>query len=272
MKKILFTDLDGTLLSTDKTVSAGNREAIASLLAAGNYFVIATGRPVKSGFDVAKSLGLTKPGCYMVAVNGGALFDCASGQILEQKTLPFSSVRYLFEEARRADVYIQTYQGAYLLTEQDKPELHSYVRQSTMKAQVVPDVFEVLTEEPHKVLLSSLTDEESLIRFQQEHLAWEQGKCNSFFSNREYLEYCPLGVDKGSGIRRMAELLKVPIENTWAVGDERNDIPMLEAAGTGVAVANGYPDAKEAADYVTTRDNDHDGVAEVIRHFGLNRG
>lgn len=271
MKKILFTDLDGTLLCEDKTVSPGNRQAIEGLLEAGNYLVIATGRPVKSGLDVARSLGLTKPGCYLVAYNGGALYDCARECLLEQQTLPIPYVEYLFAEARRYGLHIQTYQGETLLAERRTRELDFYVAHSTMDFSVVPNVPGMLKEEPHKVLLISMEEEERLKVFRQDHLEWEALRCNSFFSSREYLEYCPKGVDKGYGIRRMAQLLHVPLEQTWAAGDERNDIPMLLAAGTGVAMCNGHPDAKAAADYVTMHDNEQDAIAEIIEGFGLNR-
>lgn len=271
MKKILFTDLDGTLLDDKKTVSARNRQAIHRLLEAGNYFVIATGRPARSGLDVAGSLGLNRPGCYLVAANGGAFYACEGERLLEQRTLPIPHVRYLFEEARKEGLHIQTYQWEGVLAEKQTPELAYYIKNTTVACRVVPDVFAVLKEEPHKVLLASLTDEAALLRFRQDHLLWEQEKCSSFFSCREYLEYCPAGVDKGSGIRRMAELLKVPLSHTWAAGDERNDIPMLLAAGCGVAMANAHPEAVAAASYVTERDNCHDGIAEIVERFALDR-
>jgi hydroxymethylpyrimidine pyrophosphatase-like HAD family hydrolase len=68
--KILFADLDHTLLCDDKSISEKNRAAIQKMLERGHYFVLATGRPVESGRIVAKDLGLTSPGCYMIAFNG----------------------------------------------------------------------------------------------------------------------------------------------------------------------------------------------------------
>lgn len=271
MNKILFTDLDGTLLCEDKTVSPGNRQALEALLEAGNYLVVATGRPLKSGLDVAHALGLARPGCYLIAYNGGCLYDCAGDCVLEQRTLPLPYVEYLFGKARQYGLHIQTYQGDTLLAEHHTRELDFYVANSTMEFRVVPDVPGALDKEPHKVLLASLEEEGRLKAFQQDHLEWEQGKCSSFFSSREYLEYCPQGVDKGYGIRRMAELLGVPLQQTWAVGDERNDIPMLQAAGTGVAMCNGHPEALKAGDYVTEHDNNHDAIGEVVGRFGLDR-
>ena len=88
---------------------------------------------------------------------------------------------------------------------------------------------------------------------------------NSFFSCPEYLEYCPLGIDKGSGVRYLCSYLGISLENAYAVGDERNDIPMLQAAGTGIAMENAHGDTKAAADYVTEHDNEHDAIAEIVK-------
>ncbi|MEG0963241.1 MAG: HAD-IIB family hydrolase, partial [Lachnospiraceae bacterium] len=92
---------------------------------------------------------------------------------------------------------------------------------------------------------------------------------NCFFSCNEYLEYCPKDVDKGSGVKYIAEFLNVPMENTIAAGDERNDIPMIKAAGIGVAVSNAHKDVIAFADYVTENDNNHGAIAEIIKKFIL---
>ena len=77
----------------------------------------------------------------------------------------------------------------------------------------------------------------------------------------------PLGVSKGSAILRLCQLLKVPRENTYAAGDAENDIAMLRAAHKGIAMVNGSEEVKKAADYVTKSDNDHGGIAEIIKNF-----
>ena len=77
----------------------------------------------------------------------------------------------------------------------------------------------------------------------------------------------PLGVSKGSAIRRLCQLLEVPRENTYAAGDAENDIAMLRAAHMGIAMINGSEEVKKAADHVTKSDNDHGGIAEIIKNF-----
>lgn len=269
MKKILFTDLDGTLLKDDKTVSEKNCEAIRRMLDAGHYVVVATGRPVKSGFEVVKRLGLTMPGCYMIAFNGAVIYDCSADCTLAERTVPIEYVEYLFAEAKEYGIHAQTYSKTHLIAQSQDEELEFYVRTTRMPYKITDNIFASLESEPNKVLLASLDEPEKLIRFQKDHREWEKGRCNSFFSCREYLEYCPKNTDKGSGIRFLCEFLNVKPENTYAVGDERNDIPMIQAAGTGIAMINGVSEAKEAADYITEYDNEHDAIAEVIDRFIL---
>ena len=73
--KILFTDLDGTLLNDQKEVTAGNQAAIDRALEQGHKIVVTTGRPLASGVHIAERIGLTREGCYVIAFNGGQIYD-----------------------------------------------------------------------------------------------------------------------------------------------------------------------------------------------------
>ena len=89
-KKIFFIDFDGTLMRDDKTISDKNREALRNAVDQGHYIALATGRAVSSGRRIAKELGLTRPGCYLVAYNGGTIYDFSADCILSNKRLPIS--------------------------------------------------------------------------------------------------------------------------------------------------------------------------------------
>ena len=82
------------------------------------------------------------------------------------------------------------------------------------------------------------------------------------------LEFSPAGVNKGTGLLALAELLSIPRDATIAVGDADNDLGMLRAAGLGIAMGNANESARAVADAVVA-DNDHDGCAEAIRRFLL---
>ena len=70
-------------------------------------------------------------------------------------------------------------------------------------------------------------------------------------------------------MKHLCEYLNIPIENSVAAGDEENDTTMLEVAGVGAAMANGIDITKNAADYITEHDNNHDGISEIIEKFIL---
>lgn len=267
--KILFVDLDATLLRDDKTISDRNREAIQRMLAEGHYIVLATGRPVESGRIVARELGLTAPGCYMIAFNGAVLYDCAADRVLMRRSLPIDVVQEIFDRAKKAGLYAQTYSNTDIIATRHTKELDYYKDRTKLSYKLSENVLDILEEEPQKVLLIALERKERLIRFQKANASWEKGKCNSFFSCAEYLEYCPIDTSKGTGMEYLTKMLGIPMESTIAVGDEENDIPMIRAAHIGVAMKNGIQEVKDAADYVTENDNNHDAIAEVIEKFVL---
>ena len=267
--KILFADIDGTLLNDQKEIPKENMTAIQKALDLGHYVVVATGRPLDSAKAVAKDLGLMMQGCYLIAYNGAIVYDCGNEKVLKKESLPLSYVKELFERAKKAGLYIQTYKGNQIITTQDSPELEAYRNHTKLSYQVVEDVFEVLDEEPQKAMLIHLTDKSKLEQFQRDNMEWQKGKCISLFSMDTYLEYCPPGATKAAGVDFICEYLDVPLKNTVAAGDERNDIPMLQEAHIGVAMKNAKEKVKACADYVTQRTNNEAGIAEVIEKFLL---
>lgn len=267
--KILFTDLDETLLDEDKAICRENREKITQMLEQGHYFVITTGRPVATGKIVVKELGLTMPGCYMAAFNGSVIYDCAAQRILAQRTIPLYAAKEILDEAHKAGIYVHSYQQDIILTEEHSPELDFYLDNARMEYQLVPDIYSRLQNEPNKIILIDLQGDKRLLEFQSQHEEKFREFSNSFFSRNEFLEYCPKDTDKGSAVAYISQFLGVPIENTVGAGDERNDIPMIKAAHIGIAVKNAHPEVKEAADYITEKDSSHGAIAEVIDKFIL---
>jgi hypothetical protein len=269
MKKIIFSDLDGTLLCDDKSISEGNRQAICRATAAGHSFVIATGRPFESAIQVADALGLTGEGCYIVSYNGGHVYDCYRKKVLMCRQLSMATVRELFESAWAAGLYVHTYQNGEILTKTDSEELNWYAGNTNLKPNPRADVLDYLTRAPSKAIVIDLHDHERLVRFQEQMAPWAEGKCRMMFSCAEYLEVVPPGVSKQVGITFLADYLGVKKEDTIAVGDETNDIEMLRGAGLAIVVQNANPRAKAAADIVTERTNNEDAMAEVIDRYVL---
>lgn len=269
-RKALFLDLDGTLLNDQKEITEGNRKAIEKALAAGHSIIICTGRPLISAVMQAEKLGLTTPGCYVIAFNGGILYDTAKKESIFSASIPCELVRKVFHEANLRGLHIQTYSDTKVLVEPncEDDDVKTYCRLSNMKYEVISDI-NTLTVPPAKMLLIDYKDQRPLESFCEWVKSSFHNDLDSFFSCDYYVEIVPKGLNKGTALLQMANLLHIPVENTIAAGDAANDFPMLQTAGTGVCMANGTDELKMVADYITIADNNHDGIAEIIKKFIL---
>lgn len=267
--KILFTDLDGTLLDDSKNITPGNQAAIDEALAQGHKIVISTGRPLASARIQAEKLGLTREGCYAIAYNGGQIYDTYHQETIYGKTLPARLVAPLFQEAQARGLHIQTYSDTHVLSAFDTEALHRYSQTTGMPFQVVSDINTALTADPFKLIAVDYDDHEKLVSFQQEVLSQYADFLNSYFSNDAFLEIVPVGISKGFAVHWLCDFLNIPVENSVAAGDAQNDIAMLDAAHIGAVMCNAFPEIAAHGDYITKADNNHDGVAEIIRKFIL---
>ena len=267
--RILFTDLDGTLLNDQKEITPETQKAIDQALAAGHKIVVTTGRPLASGLTCAEKAGLVKEGCYVIAFNGGQIYDPFHKKTISGKAIPKEIARDIFREAVKRNLYIQSYSDTHVLTLKEGPELTRYVGGTGQPYQVVKTVEEAVPQDPYKILAISLDDRPGEERFRKEVLEPMAGKINGFFSNDAYLEIVPEGISKGFAVRWMCEQLDIPLENSVAAGDAENDVEMLKAAHTGAVMCNAFPGIQEYGDYVTENDNNHDGVGEIIHKFIL---
>ena len=269
--KILFTDLDGTLLNDDKEVSREDLDAINELIEKGHRFVIATGRPIYSAKIVAKEIGLFRDGIYIAASNGGVIYDCGADKIVSADTLDLETVRLLFSAALAENLSIHTYTDTHVVSVRTTDEIRMYTTRIKMPHKLLERIPEDLPGEPPKLIVMSAKQGSRAILadFERRHEDMVRGRAKSVFSNDFLLEYLPPNVSKGNGLRKLCELLGIPIANSVAAGDEANDIPMLQAAGIGAVMQNGTDEAKSHADYVTNRTNNESGVSEIIRKFIL---
>lgn len=286
--KILFTDLDGTLLTDDKRILDADMSAIQSMIDAGNKFVMTTGRPLTSVKILAEKYGFLKAGFYLVSFNGGLIYDCGTGESILTRRIPVESVKFIMDEAHKRGMHAHTYAGDLVVSEYETEQLKKYCSIMKMDYVVVDDIREffktyetavpinvvvkpAVSPDPSPIKVNIITpfEHSSLIDFRADMRKITEGKLFDVFSKPEMLEFSHMKSNKGDAVRYMADFYKVPVENTVAVGDEENDCPMIEAAGVGVAMANASEVAKKSADYVTVHDNNHAGISEVIEKFIL---
>ena len=269
--KILFSDLDGTLLDDKKNVSREDLASINEMIEKGHRFVVATGRPIYSAKVVAKNLGLYRDGIFLIASNGGVVYDCGSEKILSADTLDMETVDILFKAAWEDGLSVHTYTDDYVVSVRPTKEIEFYCSNILMPHKLLKRIPEDLPKRPPKLIVMSLKEGSRgiLEDFERRHAQLIEGKAESVFSNDHLLEYLPVGVTKGKAIKKLCDLLDIPLEDSVAAGDEANDIPMLQAAGCAVVMKNGTDQAKAFADHVSTRTNNESAISEVIRRFIL---
>lgn len=275
--KLLFTDLDGTLLMDDKSINDCDMQAILRMIEAGHKFIMTTGRPLTSVKQLAEKYGFLKPGFFLVTFNGGLIYDCGKAEPILTRRISVDDVKFIMDEAHAAGMHAHTYAGDLVVSEYETDQLKAYCASMKMDYVVVRDIREyfngvnqpinVVVKPPIKVNVITPFEHSCLEDFRTQMRKTTEGKLFDVFSKPEMLEFSHMLTNKGEAVRFMAEFYQEPIENTIAVGDEENDSPMIKAAGIGVAMANGSDAVKSCADYITTRDNNHGGIAEVIEKF-----
>ena len=244
---LLFAfDLDGTLVAQDGTIPPQTKEFIAHLSKASRV-TLATGRSLASAQPYLNELSITTP---VILYHGAVVFDPVEGHPLREVYMPGELARRAFEVSKRFPVHPQLYLSVddptvYVPTL--TPPIKEFVRRESLKAALVPNFEEFLTQPSLKLLF--IGDSEILpgfARVVQEELP----ELTVVRSARNYVEALPPGVSKGDTLAWLCELLAIPLERTVAVGDQTSDLSMIERAGLGVAMMEGASELKRRATFV----------------------
>ncbi|HET9030861.1 MAG TPA: HAD-IIB family hydrolase [Candidatus Aquilonibacter sp.] len=257
---LIALDLDGTLLNSSDHITAANRAAIAASLQAGIRVVIVTGRGADAAGDVARGLGLNLP---IICAHGALTKDVMSGKVLGHIPVPLQYAMPMIEFA-----------------EQNAIDAAVYVEERFHRLSGMPPYMNDMRG-PHWVEVESLarvlTSAPTFLRFFGRDAVEAMRETFADFPLHfkyetwgEFEELAVTSIDatKKNALARLCADLKISSKHVMAVGDSRNDVPMLRWAAIGVAMANALPEVRNAVQYVTT-DNNADGVAAAIERFVL---
>ncbi|MBR2216650.1 MAG: HAD family phosphatase [Selenomonadaceae bacterium] len=262
--KLFVTDLDGTLLPAGKDVPEANRLAAQKAVAQGVVVTIATGRMYKAALPVAKSLEVDVP----IITFNGALIKSVQGKVYYASYIAPELVREALDFCRKQDWHVNLYSGDELYYAEHNQYAQEYeINQAIHGAAIGWEGMRAKSDEVAKLLSIADSREETdrRVALLQEKFA---GRLNVFSSTDHYTEIVNPGVTKASGIARLAEKLGVSIEETMAIGDGDNDIPMLKAVGKSVAMGNATPEVKAVCDYETDV-CEANGFAKAIEKYVL---
>ena len=267
--KLIASDLDETLLNDDHVVPESNIYWIQKAVKErGVKFVPATGRGYMQILPELTQLGLKDmEGEYVLSFNGAALTENKDNRIIEFNGLGFDKMKEIFEFGLKQDVCIHVYTNdtlyIYNLSESEAERIKH------QKLEVVypkENTVDFLKDATIAKILYQNVDVPYLMSLEPKMTDITKG-CSVSYSSNRYMEFNKEGVDKGVGLQHLADQLGIKIEETIAVGDNYNDMAMLEKAGLSVAAGNAVEDVKKACDYTTHADNNEGVVAELIKKF-----
>lgn len=260
--RLIATDLDGTLLRPDKSISERTTQAIRRAHEAGLQVIAATGRYPATLAALLSPIGID----YAVASNGAQCYRLSSDHLIFEELVPTDAVRALMDYLPRA------LEGVLFEAVTDHGRVH-YAE---------PGYFDLVHEYERRLfplryleLPRSEMREHAIVKLAVRHpsvtpdemLDVLEGSGLTGFhattSGAPFLEISGPGITKASGVARLAAELGLESRQVLSVGDARNDVELLRWSGIGVAMGNAVPEAIAAADH-TTSSNDEDGLAEVI--------
>lgn len=258
--RLIATDLDGTLLRDDGTVSARTRAALERVRAAGITVVLVTARPPRTLRVMARDAGVTG---LAVCCNGAILYDLAADAIMEHTALSATVAQRLIAALRAAapDICFAVEQG--LVYGQER----RYAALSPPGEPAVPvhdDALALCATGITKLIVRHPTHPlDELLRLTRE-IAGEAASVTH--SGAPFVEVAAAGVTKAWALATLCARLAIGPAQVMAFGDMPNDLPLLAWARHSVAVANAHPDVLAAAHEVTLSNN-ADGVALVLERL-----
>ncbi|MDD3438848.1 MAG: Cof-type HAD-IIB family hydrolase [Clostridiaceae bacterium] len=268
--KMVVTDMDYTLLNKEKKVSDRNREALKRAADKGVHLVVATGRIYTSARIYAKLLGLDTP---IIASNGAIIKDAS--KTIFRDILSKDTVREMLRLCNKYGVYCHFFTENTIYSEKlinvslRYTEWNKYVgEEDQVKIRIVDDGEEIIEAAKSEVLKAVVFDDDDEKIQKLRDGIMETGIVSVSQSMKHNLEVMNKGVTKGNAVRILAQLYGINREEVIAIGDNENDISMIEYAGLGIAMGNAEECLKRAADHVTG-DYQEDGVAEAIEKFIL---
>lgn len=239
--KIIFSDIDGTLLNSEHKITENTKKKIKEFEVSGIPFILVSARMPAGIYPLQKDLDIKSP---IVCYSGGLVIDkngneiCASLYSYNQWIVDDIENEWIFQEVKITNA---------------KP--------------ICGNIKSILNnKEVHKILCMGNPEAISELGGK---LKKKYPELSVYKSKDTYLEIMDGSASKSNAIKVLCKSMNIEIEDSISFGDNYNDIDMLKVTGKGYAMGNAPDDVKREADYITL-DNDKDGIAEVLKNYCFN--
>jgi Cof subfamily protein (haloacid dehalogenase superfamily) len=266
---LIVSDFDGTLVNKDGTICEENKKAISEYIAAGGAFAISTGRLPVGILPRARELGLKG---MVSCCQGAIILDIESGKPILENRIPFETTLSIVRKMEEMGLHIHVYDSWDYYCNMDDDALKFYEAAVRAKAKLVLDKPMSKFIEENKLAsykILAMVKAEDNERISKALAAENFEGCEITKSDNFLVEVINAKYSKGTAVEFLANYYQAPLEKTVAIGDQLNDLPMIEKAGLGVAVKNADGGLKKRADYIAEYTNEEGAVGKIIEKFGF---
>ena len=260
--KLIAMDLDGTLNNDQKVITEKTKAALMAAQKAGIRLALASARPSPGLFKERDILKLQEHQGILMSYNGGRIVDAQTGNVLFETSMDIAETKQVLRQLEKFPVTPILDDGVqFYVTDKNGYKVDYECKNNNMVCQEVGNLADFLNFAPVKILMS--VQPEELPQVQRTIAELLPDSLTVVQTAAFYLEVIPKVINKGQGIRDICSVLGIDPSEVISFGDAANDIPMLRAAGMGVAMGNAAEAVKAAADMVTLSNND-DGIAAAL--------
>lgn len=285
MYKLIAVDLDGTLLNSYGEISLHTKKILKSTMQKGTDIVIASGRTLDSIKAIASEISSDK---YIIAGNGSIIYDIQNNNIIYEKYIPKTKALNLIKICEENSITYSVYTNNTIIADSLKYNVLYYYKQNLKKEQskktsitIVPNIYDYVKTTDTKIMKIFICDKHQSIfnsilkRFSEfndievldvSHMS----KKIILDGTKEvpieyfYTEISEKNVDKWFALEYLLNKLNIDKKDVISIGDNVNDIKMIENAGIGIAMKGSSSKVTDISNFVTEFDNNHDGVAHSI--------
>lgn len=267
--KLIALDLDDTLLNDERKISDGNMSALQECAEKGIYVVLCSGRAEDAILPFVRRLEIAgkEAGRYIIAINGCSVFDMHKREQIFCKKVYGEILTRANEIAENFGLFSEVYTADTIFYGKETKWTRLDVELCGLKGKLVENYADFIKKDFTKMLVPG--EPERLLELQK-ILRAEFGERAVIFTSKPYfLEILPPHCGKGEAVEWLSNELGFGLEKTMGFGDSMNDESLIKMTKYGVAMTNGLDAIKEIADFVTEKDNNHDGVGDFLRKHVL---
>ncbi|MDD2647694.1 MAG: Cof-type HAD-IIB family hydrolase [Eubacteriales bacterium] len=256
--RLIASDMDGTLLTDEHRITPLAKAAIARIWERGTHFCLCSGRVPASMRPYVEEIGTETP---YIAGNGTSIIDAKTHKAIWSHMLSAQLARAVLALSEEMGVYAHTYTNDDFIYPYECAEAENYKASCGLSGKCAGALSKSIDFDVPKVIF--ICEPKKALEVRDRVLERFSGNVECVLSQPNFAEIIPKGASKGAALKRLCDMMNIPMRTVMAFGDGQNDVSMLRACGISVAPDDAQSYAKDTADFICPRHGD-DGVAKFI--------